>query len=98
MLKDDVRTPGKLYEYFGARKPIIASLPDGAMKKLAVDTQACIATYPKDVASIKNAIARMYELWSKRILPTPDEEYVESFDRYKLTALLAKELAQTLKI
>lgn len=98
MLDDTVRSPGKLYEYFGARKPILACLPDGAMKKLALDTKACIATYPKDVKSIKNAISHFYELWKNNMLPTPDLDYVCSFDRYKLTAILAKELSNAMSI
>ena len=98
MLDDTVRSPGKLYEYFGARKPILACLPDGAMKKLALETKACIATYPKDVKSIKNAISHFYELWKNNLLPTPDLDYVSSFDRYKLTAILAKELSNAMSI
>ena len=98
MLDDTVRSPGKLYEYFGAEKPILACLPDGAMKKLAMDTKACIATYPKDVESIKNAIARFYELWKSNLLPTPDLDYVRSFDRHKLTGALAKELSNAMDI
>ncbi len=98
MLDDTVRSPGKLYEYFGAEKPILACLPDGAMKKLAMETQACISTYPKDVESIKNAISRFYELWKSNLLPTPDLEYVRSFDRQKLTGALAKELSNAMDI
>lgn len=98
MLDDTVRSPGKLYEYFGAEKPILACLPDGAMKKLAMETKACISTYPKDVESIKNAIARFYELWKSNLLPTPDLEYVRSFDRHKLTGALAKELSNAMDI
>lgn len=98
MLNDTVRSPGKLYEYFGAEKPILASLPDGTMKKLALDTKAAICTQPKDVQAIKEAIAKFYELWKKGVLPKPDTEYVTSFDRYKLTANLAKELANAMDI
>jgi glycosyltransferase involved in cell wall biosynthesis len=98
MLNDTVRSPGKLYEYFGARKPILACLPDGAMKKLALDTKATIATYPKDVASIKSAIGRFYEMWQKNILPTPDREYTNSFDRKLLTSQLARELSNAMDI
>ncbi len=98
MLNDTVRSPGKLYEYIGAEKPILACLPEGAMKKIALDTRAAIATSPKDVKSIKDAIARFYELWQKDLLPSPDRDYAESFDRRKLTELLSRELSNSMDI
>lgn len=98
MLDDTVRSPGKLYEYFGAEKPILACLPDGAMKKLALDTKASIVTEPKDVKAIKSAIARFYELWQNNILPTPDLDYVHSFDRKLLTKQLSRELSNSMDI
>ncbi len=98
MLNDTVRSPGKLYEYFGANKPILACLPDSTMKKLAIDTKAAICTQPKDVQAIKEAIAKFYGLWKKDLLPIPDKNYTQSFDRFKLTANLAKELASAMDI
>lgn len=98
MLNDTVRSPGKLYEYFGAKKPILACLPDGTMKKLAIDTKAAICTSPKDVAAIKEAISKFYGMWKKGLLPVPDAQYVQSFDRHRLTAHLAKELSTAMEI
>ncbi len=98
MLNDTVRSPGKLYEYFGAKKPILACLPEGNMKKLALDTKAAICTSPKDVNAIKEAISKFYNLWKNGMLPIPDPNYTESFERYKLTANLSKELAAAIDI
>lgn len=98
MLNDTVRSPGKLYEYFGAGKPILACLPEGHMKKLALDSKAAICTNPKDVLAIKEAIKKFYSLWEKNLLPVPDLEYTSTFSRYKLTASLSKELAAAIDI
>jgi glycosyltransferase involved in cell wall biosynthesis len=93
MMFDNVRSPGKLYEYFGARKPILISSPDGNMRHLALETKAAIATNPKDVEKIENAISNYYKLWETNNLPVPNEEYIQTFDRQKLTADLARELS-----
>ncbi len=36
----DAILPGKIYEYIGAKKPIIACVPDGAAK-MAVEESGC---------------------------------------------------------
>ena len=92
MLNDDVRTPGKLYEYIGAQKPLLACLPEGVMQKTALDTKAAIATGPKDVNAIENAIETYFNLWEKQGLPEPDPDYAMEFDRKILTKSLAREL------
>lgn len=92
MLNDDVRSPGKLYEYIGARKPILISAPDGIMRKTALDTKAAIATGPKDLKAIEKAIETFFNLWKKTNLPQPDEKYVREFNRRELTKSLAREL------
>ena len=98
MLKDNVRTPGKLYEYFGARKPILISSPDGPMRKMALDTKAALAVEPDDVGQIENSISTLYHLWKNRNLPTPDENYIQQFDRQKLAAELSREIGLSLDI
>lgn len=89
---ENFRTPGKLFEYFGARKTILACIPDGQIKKIALDSQSAIATDPDDIKQIKNAIGKLYYWWKNGSLPKPDENFVAQFDRTKLTANLAKEL------
>jgi glycosyltransferase involved in cell wall biosynthesis len=93
MLKDTIRTPGKLYEYFGARKPILACLPDGIMKSTALESGAAIATGPTDEKAIEKAISKMFRLWQSGKLPSPDEDFVKGFDRKYLTTILAREIA-----
>ncbi len=92
-LDDTVRTPGKLYEYIGARKPLLMCVPEGEMRRAALDTKAAIATNPKDAGMIEKAIETYYNLWKDKKLPTPDENYALKFDRRLLTGALAKELS-----
>ncbi len=92
MQKDTARTPGKLYEYFGAAKPLLASLPEGILKKQALETNAAIATAPDDIAAIEKAIGTFYQLWKNNNLPKPKAEFIRQFDRRNLTAELAREL------
>jgi len=89
---------GKLYEYFGTRKPILASVPEGALRKDAERYGAAWITEPDDVKGIANAILDMYDRWSKGALPLPDNDVVESFDRRKLTGELARVLSGSLRV
>lgn len=98
MLNDDIRTPGKLWEYFGVKKPILATIPDGPMKKLCLEYKASIVTKPKDIAEIEKAILEYYNLWKSNTLPKADENFVEQFDRKALTEILAKQLSLAISI
>jgi len=90
---DTIRSPGKLYEYFGARKPLIVSAPDGIIRRTALETKVAIATEPKDVKAIEKAIMTFFEMWQSRSLPQISEEYSNLYNRKTLTGLLAKDLA-----
>jgi len=89
---------GKLFEYFGIRKPIIACLPDGALKIAATEYKASFITEPDNVNQIKNTILEVYKLFKQGNLPVPDEKFVESFNRNYLTELLSKQMNNVLKV
>ncbi|MBM4177147.1 MAG: glycosyltransferase family 4 protein [Ignavibacteria bacterium] len=81
----------KLYEYFGAKKPILGCVPEGAASQLLREYEASIITSPEDVDGIKNAIVKFYELFSKKQLPKPKDDFVQRFNRKYLTQELIKE-------
>lgn len=85
MLPDKERmsnvSPGKLFEYFGARKPIIASLPEGVAKNAASEYGAAFLTVPNDVNEIKATIYKIHELYVSNNLPKVNEKYVEKLNR-----------------
>jgi glycosyltransferase involved in cell wall biosynthesis len=87
----DTILPGKLMEYIGSGKPFIACLPDGAAKSIAASYGAAFITPPDNSEEIKNAILKVYDLYSKNKLPVPNEEFIKQYDREYLTELLTKE-------
>ncbi|MFC2130631.1 glycosyltransferase [Bacteroidota bacterium] len=98
MQNDKVRSPGKLYEYFGAKKPVLACVPDGIIKKQVEDYEASFTTFPKDVANITKMLIKMYDMWKNNNLPRPEDNYVKQFNRKQLTGELAKILTLTTEI
>lgn len=84
-------TPGKIFEYFGARKPILATIPDGATKLSAEEYGASFITDPENVDGIKNALIEIHNLYQKNKLPQPNEEFVLRHDRKYLTEELTKQ-------
>ena len=89
---------GKLYEYFGTRKPVLACLPDGALKLAANEYKASFVVEPESIDQIKNSVKEIYNLYRKGELPEPNEDFVENFRRDFLTEQLAKQLNNILKI
>ena len=98
MLFDTVRSPGKLYEYFAAAKPILACVPEGVMRRTTLESKCAIAVDPKDTAAIESAIASYYNLWRTNSLPRPSKEFIEQFNRRELTSNLAIELSNAAEI
>jgi glycosyltransferase involved in cell wall biosynthesis len=86
---DDLGTPGKLYEYIGARKPILALLPEGFLRQTMQEAGGTVAA-PTDVPAIKAALSDFFDRFEKHALPTPDEEVVRKYDRKVLTGTLVK--------
>jgi hypothetical protein len=93
----ETHSAGKLFEYFGARKPILACLPDGALKSAAEEYGASIITEPDNPEQIKSAIISIYELYKNNSLPKPNEEFVEKHRRDFLTELLTKQFQFLIK-
>ena len=89
-VSDDTVTPGKLFEYFGTRKPILGCLPEGVSKAALKDYQASFITKPDDVEEIKNTLMKIYELFKENKLPVANEEFVQKHDRAFLTEQLVK--------
>lgn len=92
MLMDTVRSPGKLYEYFGAEKTILACVPDGIIKTTAMESGAAIVTGPKDEKAIAKALSKLYKLWKDGKLPKPSREFTEQYNRKSLTRILSREI------
>ena len=89
-LNNDKQSPGKLYEYLGLRKPILACVPEGFIKQTLEEAEGNIIVDPTDVKGITSAIYQLYELHKKNQLPIPKEEIVQKYNRIELTNKLSK--------
>ncbi len=86
---DGVGSPGKAYEYLGARKPILGCVPDGFMKQTILEAGGRVAA-PKDIVGIKQIIEEYFRQYEKGTLRGPKAEVVDKYNRVKLTGQLVK--------
>ena len=93
----DAILPGKVYEYIGAKKPIIACVPDGAAKMAVEESGAGYICSPDNIDEIKNTILKVYNDYKNNKLPSPSEEVLEKFRRDNLTEVLTKQFQLKLR-
>ncbi len=93
----DAILPGKVYEYLGAQKPIIACVPEGAAKMAIEESGAGFICKPDDIDEIKNMILKVYNLYKKGELPKPSEEFLTKYQRNNLTEILTKQFQLKLR-
>ena len=93
----DTVSTGKVFEYLGTRKPILACVPEGAAKTAMEEYGASFITPPDDVNAIKNTIKNIYELYVDNKLPVPNEEFIEKHRRDYLTEQLTKQFQFLIK-
>jgi len=88
---DDAAMPGKIGEYIGSRKNIIASVPEGVTKKMLERYEAVTFT-EEDPEELMDTFHKYYMLYKAERLPKANEEMIRQYDRKELTYDLAKEL------
>jgi glycosyltransferase involved in cell wall biosynthesis len=91
VIDNDYQTPGKLYEYFGARKPIIASVVEGYTKQLIDESKAAISVPLKNVAAHEAALLEQFKRYEQKKLQHVSEAFALRFNRLTLTSELAKQ-------
>jgi hypothetical protein len=93
----DTISTSKLFEYFGTRKPILASVPDGAAKNSLQEYGAAFITDPCNIEQIKNRLIEIHDLFIQNKLPKPNEEFVYRHNREFLTEQLTTQFQFHLK-
>lgn len=83
-------TVGKMFEYFGSRKPILGLVPEGSSQDLLKQYGAGFFADPYDKDAIKNQILEIYRLWKNESLPIADEDFVLNYDRKEITKSLSE--------
>jgi len=87
---DELITPVKLSEYFGARKPILACITDGVSKQMLRNYNAVKICPPDEPEAIANMIIEYYDLYAKNSMPEPNEEVIKKYDINTLTHELVR--------
>lgn len=98
VLDNDYQSPGKLYEYFGTRKPILASVVDGYIKELVLDSGAAVCVPLHDVAAHEQALRNFIRQYERAKLKQIPEAFTNQFDRRFLTAELARQFESLMDI
>ncbi len=81
---------GKLYEYMGSRRPILALIPDGEAKNALDKYGASFIADPDDVGAVTSLMRHLLEHWKEGTLPRGDAKYISSYDR----RMLAKQVSE----
>ena len=91
VIDNDYQTPGKLYEYFGTRKPMIASLVEGYTKQLIHECGASMCVPLKDVAAHEQVILEQFDRFEHKKMERMPNDFSSKFNRLVLTGELAKQ-------
>ncbi|GAB1369951.1 glycosyltransferase family 4 protein [Candidatus Kapaibacterium sp.] len=88
--------PGKVYEYIGVIKPIIAIGPKyGAVGNLILETNSGKIAHQSDIAEIEKIYLEYYNNWlSGNLKPEHDKSMVSKFERKNAAQFLANLLDQ----
>ena len=87
---EDAAMPGKVGEYIGSRKNIIACIPEGVTKKM-LEKYDAIKFVDENPDEIMNAFYEYYKLYKSNALPAPNQSVVDQYDKKAQTYELAKE-------
>jgi len=81
--------PGKTYEYLGAGRPILASVPDGDARDLLLRAGNAAVCRPRDVSGLTDALS---DLVAGRYPASPRADVTAEYER----RLLARRMARIL--
>ncbi len=80
---------GKLFEYMGTGKPILALIPPGTARQTLLRYGAAYIAGPESNVEILRVLTQVASDWEKQNFPNPDESFVSMFSRARLTEKLA---------
>lgn len=80
---------GKLFEYMGTRKPILALVPQGTARQSLLRYGAAYIAEPESKDDVMRALIEITDDWEKGNFPLPNELFVSKFSRNRLTQTLS---------
>ncbi len=86
------RVPAKLYEYLGAKKPVLVlACRDGEALELLSRAGTAVWADPRDSLDVAGKLIELETMWRRDALipKTLNEEFIQSFSRERLTGRLA---------
>jgi glycosyltransferase involved in cell wall biosynthesis len=85
--------PGKAYEYLGARKPILAAVPEGDARDFVLQSGLGEVCAPDDEGAMVEILRRRFRAAQEGVAPRPaGEEFFRQFERRVLAERLAHAL------
>lgn len=97
MMQDDWETPGKIFEYIGAKKKILGCVPKGYIRTIIEEAGGdCVE--PTDVNAIAGKIVELYGKYERNELKGARPEIAEKYNRLKLTGELTKIFTKFLEV
>jgi glycosyltransferase involved in cell wall biosynthesis len=88
----DCVTTGKLYEYMGLRKPILALTEAEAPLQLLKQYQSFWAADPGRVEAVAERLRQIWTDYQDEAILAPDEKFVASFDRKQIAQASSESL------
>ena len=83
--------PGKMFEYLGTRRPILALVGEGVTADLIRELGVGTVVGPDDLQGIRGAVLRYYSLYKSTGIPAVDNpDVLERFDRERTVRVLAE--------
>ncbi len=87
--EDDVHIPGKLFEYIGARRPILLVAPDCEVARIVRQNQLGVVAAP-NAAAVTEAVGHLYAQWEAGGVTTKENPASAAFDIQTRTRQLAE--------
>lgn len=85
--------PGKIFEYLGAKRPILAIAPSGTAADIISSTKTGVVVPPQNTSVIAQTIFKLFQDWKNGTLEVAESD-ISKYERKVLTQKLAKVFRQ----